>query len=117
MATPERPPRDRKELYERIAQGGKADVIFEEMVRLGFWQGAATFNDPVDEIRRKTELRERLATLRTQAARLRNLAQLEADLKKQRMAESKRRREETKQKRLGERAASREQTKQTKTRE
>jgi RNA-directed DNA polymerase len=116
MATPERPPRDRKELYERISRGGKADVIFEEMVRLGFWLGDA-IHDPVDEIRRKDELRRRLGALREQAARLRNVAQLEADLKKQRMRESKRRREETKQKRLGERAAAREQTVQKKTRE
>ena len=102
------PPRNRKELYERIARGGKDDVIVEEMLRLGFWTGdRPRLTDPPDETRRMTELRARLATLRTNAAALRNLAQLEVDLKKQRLAESKRKREETKQRRLGQRAVAR----------
>lgn len=105
------PPRNRKELYERIARGGKDDVILEEMIRLGFWTGAAPeLADPPDEVRRMSELRSRLSTLRTNAAALRNLAQLEIDLKKQRLAESKRKREETKQRRLGERAVARQAT-------
>ncbi|HSK00041.1 MAG TPA: reverse transcriptase family protein [Kofleriaceae bacterium] len=112
------PPRDRRQLYERIARGGKDEVIVDEMVRLGFWSGGAPPpHDPPDEVRRKTELRTRLGALRESAARLRNLAQLEVELKKQRMAESRKKREETKQRRLGERAAAREETKQQKTRE
>lgn len=112
------PPRDRRQLYERIARGGKDEVILDEMVRLGFWSGnAPPPHDPPDEVRRKTELRARLESLRESAARLRNLAQLEVELKKQRMAESRKKREETKQRRLGERAAAREETKQQKTRE
>ncbi|MCW5804877.1 MAG: RNA-directed DNA polymerase [Deltaproteobacteria bacterium] len=112
------PPRDRKELYERIALGGKDDVIAEEMTRLGFWSGEqAQLVDPPVEAARKAELRERLGKLREQAARMRNLVTLEADLKKQRMAASRKKREETKQRRLGERAAAKERTKATKTRE
>jgi hypothetical protein len=112
------PPKDRKELYERISQGGKDDVIAEEMIRLGFWAGdRGALIDPADETRRKGELRDRLGKLREQAARMRNLATLEADLKKQRLAESRKKREETKQRRLGERAASKERTKDRKTRE
>ncbi len=112
------PPRDRRQLYERIARGGKDEVILDEMVRLGFWSGGAPPpHDPPDEVRRKSELRGRLDALRANAARLRNLAQLEVELKKQRMAESRRKREETKQRRLGERAAGREETRQRKTRE
>src|SRR5512143_70117 len=92
------PPKNRKELYERIARGGKDEVIIEEMVRLGFWPNTAPPpGDPPDEIRRRNELVGRLATLRRQAEGLRNIAQLEIDLKKKRMAESKRHREETKQ--------------------
>jgi hypothetical protein len=107
----DKPPRNRKELYERIARGGKDEVIHEEMLRLGFWTGdqPAPF-DPPDEARRMRELRERLSALRTQAAGLRNLAALEVELKKRRMAESKRKREETKQRVLGERAARRAET-------
>lgn len=112
------PPRDRRQLYERIARGGKDEVILEEMARLGFWSGDAPRpHDPPDEVRRRGELRARLGALRASAAKLRDLAQLEVELKKQRMAEARRRREETKQRRLGERAAAREETRQQKTRE
>jgi RNA-directed DNA polymerase len=112
------PPRDRRQLYERIARGGKDEVILDEMVRLGFWSGdAPPPRDPPDEVRRKDELRARLGALRESAARLRNLAQLEIELKKQRLAESRRKREETKQRRLGERAAAREETRERKGRE
>jgi hypothetical protein len=112
------PPRDRRQLYERIARGGKDEVIIDEMRRLGFWSGGMPPpHDPPDEVRRKGELRQRLTALRESAARLRDLAQLEAELKKERMAAARRRREETKQRRLGERAAAREETKQQKTRE
>lgn len=112
------PPRDRKELYERISRGGKDEVIHDEMVRLGFWPRVQPApSDPPDDTRRRAELVARLTTLRTNAGKLRNLAELEATLKKQRMADSRKKREETKQRRLGERAASREETKQKKTRE
>lgn len=111
-------PRNRQEIYARIAQGGKDEVIYEEMVRLGFW-GAdqPPPHDPPDEARRTEDLRARLAQLRDQAARLQNLAALERQLKKKRMAESLRRRAETKQRRLGERAARRAETQDAKTRE
>ncbi|MEO8700736.1 MAG: reverse transcriptase family protein [Kofleriaceae bacterium] len=109
------PPRNRKELYERIARGGKDDVILDEMVRLGFWKGPPPpLHDSPEIVRRKQELRDRLAALRTQAAGLRNLAQLEKQLKKQRMAESRQRRTESKQELLGERAAARAATQEAK---
>lgn len=112
------PPKNRKELYERIARGGKDEVIIEEMARLGFWPNTQPPpRDPPDEVRRMAELRNRLANLRQQAQGLRNLAQLERDLKKQRLAESRRKREANKQKLLGERAAARAETQQKKTRE
>jgi RNA-directed DNA polymerase len=116
MAT-ESPPRNRKELYERIARGGKDEVIVEEMIRLGFWPNTSVPSDPANEIRRIGELRSRLTTLRQQAQNMRNLAQLEKDLKKQRLADSKKKRELNKQKLLGERAASKAQTQDKKTRE
>jgi retron-type reverse transcriptase len=112
------PPKNRQELYARIARGGKDEVILEEMVRLGFWPNTLPIpSDPPDEVRRIRELRDRLSQLRKQAKGLRNIAQLELDLKKKRMAESKRRRELNKQTLLGERAAARAETQQKKTRE
>lgn len=107
MADDERPPRTRKELYERIARGGRDAVTLEEMVRLGFWtEGQPTTADPESEAR-ATELRARLSNLRAQAQALTNLAQLAEAAKQKRMAESRQRRQETKQRRLGERAAQR----------
>jgi hypothetical protein len=112
------PPRNRKELYERIAKGGKDEVILEEMVRLGFWPSLTqVLTDPPAEVQRRHELRQRLITLRDQAAKLRNLAALEKEMKAKRMAESRRRREETKQRRLGDRAAAKVATAEAKTRE
>src|SRR5689334_9390812 len=111
------PPRNRKELYERIARGGKDEVIVDEMIRLGFWPNTPVPSDPANEIRRVGELRQRLTALRTQAQSMRNLAQLEKDLKKQRLAESKKKRELNKQKKLGERAVAKAQTQENKKRE
>lgn len=115
----DKPPRDRRELYERIARGGKDEVILEEMVRLGFWSSdqPTALEDPVEEVQRRSELAQRLGELRASAARLRDVTRLEAELRKQRLAESRRRREEAKQRRLGERAAAREATREQKTRE
>src|SRR5262245_25272923 len=97
----ESPPRDRQELYARIARGGKDEVIAEEMVRVGFWPPAGVLpDDPAEEIRRRGELLGRLAALRDQAARLRDVAKLEEDARKQRMAEARKRRDQTKQRRL-----------------
>lgn len=118
MATSNQPPpKNRKELYERIARGGKDEVIVEEMIRLGFWPSSPVPSDPANEIRRMGELRNRLTQLRQQAQGLRNLAELEKDLKKQRLAESKKKRELNKQKKLGERAAAKAATQEKKTRE
>jgi RNA-directed DNA polymerase len=117
MATSNNPPRNRQELYARIAQGGKDEVIFEEMVRLGFWPKAPAPIDPPDDMHRMHALRTRLTALRTQAATLKNLGELEKQLKKQRLADSKRKREETKQKKLAVRAAARAETQVKKTRE
>jgi hypothetical protein len=108
-------PKTRKELYEQIARGGKDEVIYEEMVRLGFWGGDKPRpTDPPDEIKRALDLRKRLNDLRESAARMRNLARLELELKKKRLAESKKKREQTKQRRLGERAVAKAQTQETK---
>jgi len=117
MASSNLPPRDRRELFARIAEGGKDEVIFEEMVRLGFWPAAPAPTDPPDEMHRMHQLRQRLSALRDSAARLRNVAQLEKEYKKQRLAESRRKREENKQKKLALRAASRAETQVKKTRE
>ncbi|HMA97740.1 MAG TPA: reverse transcriptase domain-containing protein [Polyangiaceae bacterium] len=101
------PPRTRKELYERIARGQRADVTLEEMIRLGFWtEDRPVSTEPQAEARVK-ELQRRLSELRQEAATLTNLKKLAEAAKQKRMAESRQRRLETKQRHLAERAAKR----------
>jgi retron-type reverse transcriptase len=99
------PPKNRKELYERIARGGRDAVTLEEMIRLGFWSEDRPIDGSGTTAGRVVELRRRLDELRTRAATLMNLEKVAAEQKKQRMAASRQRRLETKQKKLGERAA------------
>jgi retron-type reverse transcriptase len=105
MSEGDPPPRTRKELYERIARGGKDEVTLEEMIRLGFWAEGRPLSADVESEARAAELRRRLGELREKAGELANLKKLAEAAKKQRMAESRQRRLETKQRRLGERAA------------
>jgi retron-type reverse transcriptase len=109
------PPKNRKELFERIASGQKDDVIYDEMTRLGFWSGDRPRPfDPPDELARAAELRNRLSKLRESATALGNLVRLELDLKKQRMAESRKKRELARQKKLAERTAAKAATQEAK---
>lgn len=114
MSTEERPPRTRKELYERIARGGRDEVTLEEMIRLGFWEEGRSLSVDVESEARAKELQARLWKLREQAASLSNLTKLAEVAKEKRLAESRQRRLETKQRRLGERAANKAATQQRK---
>jgi RNA-directed DNA polymerase len=107
MSDSDLPPRTRKELYERIARGGRDEVTLEEMIRLGFWAEDRPLSADAAAEARVAELGRRLNELRQQAAALTNLKQLAEAAKQKRMAESRQRRLETKQRRLGERAAKR----------
>lgn len=93
-------PRTRQELYDRIRQISKEEFILEEMIRLGFWptQGQLP-EDPVDEIRRMGEIRRELEQLRRDSARLHNEKQLRKQILQQRLAESRRKQQETKERR------------------
>jgi hypothetical protein len=99
------PPKNRKELYERIARGGRDAITLEEMIRLGFWSEEQPLGDGGVSTGRIVELRRRLDELRTRASSMMNLAKLAEQAKEKRMAESRQRRLETKQRTLGERAA------------
>ena len=97
-------PRTRQELYDLIRQKGKEKFILEEMIRLGFWpQEGELPEDPADEIRRIGEIRQELNQLRRESAHLRNEKALRKQLLKERLAESRRKREETKERRERER--------------
>ncbi|MFB2977452.1 hypothetical protein [Microseira sp. BLCC-F43] len=52
------------ELYDRIRQTSREEVILEEMIRLGFWPAQGTVpQDPADEIRRQGEIYRELGEL------------------------------------------------------
>jgi RNA-directed DNA polymerase len=97
-------PRTRQELYERIWQIGREEVILEEMIRYGFWPAQGEIpQDPADEIRRKGEIRRELEELRRESSRLQNEQALRKQMLLQRLAESRRKRQETKERRERER--------------
>jgi RNA-directed DNA polymerase len=97
-------PRTRQELYDRIRQTSREEVILEEMIRLGFWpaQGEVP-EDPADEIRRKGDIWRELSDLYKQNRTLQSEAELKKQVYQQRLAESRRKRQETKERRERER--------------
>jgi RNA-directed DNA polymerase len=102
----QRPPRNRQELYERIQETSKDEVILDEMVRLGYWPARSGIpGDPRDEMHRKAELQNQIRALTTEQSRLGNLEKLKKELRKKRLAESKRKQKETKERRERERVA------------
>lgn len=111
------PPRTRQELYERIVATSKDEVVLQEMIRLGFWPAAGTLpEDPADEVRRRAELQRQLDRLHEQNRHLYNEQALIKELRLRRLAESKRKQQETKERRERERLARAEAWKQEKTR-
>lgn len=97
-------PTTRQELYDRIRESSRDEVILEEMIRLGFWprDGEAP-GDPAEEIRRRGELERMLRSLATERTRLQDPEAIKQAIRKQRMEESRRKRKETKERRLRER--------------
>jgi len=100
-------PTSREELYARIRRaGGKDAYVWEEMVRLGFWPAEGSGpNDLATEMKRRTELRKEVSRLRQASARLEDEAKMLEEVRKARMAESRRKRAETKAKVEADKAA------------
>jgi len=97
-------PTTRQELYDRIRESSKDEVILEEMIRLGFWPAdQEVAAGPAEEIRRKGELERQLRALTTERARLQNVEALKRALRKQRLEESRRKRQENKERKIRER--------------
>jgi RNA-directed DNA polymerase len=98
-------PTSRQELYDRIRQSSKDEVIVEEMTRLGFWpKGGGLPADPAEEILRQGALERQLRALQTEQARLQNVETLKREARRRRMVESRQRQKETKERRLRDRA-------------
>ncbi len=93
-------PANRQELYDLIRQTPKDEFILHDMKRLGFWpqdSGQPSLSEQV--ITRESELHRELGALVTEKRRLEDQQAMLKELRKQRMAESRRKREENKQKR------------------
>jgi len=97
-------PKTRQELYDQIRESSLEEVIFQEMVRYGFWPEDQPFpEDPEEEVTRKAELNKELSEIRAKFARLHDIEALVRAARKKRMEESKVRQKETKERRLKER--------------
>ena len=97
-------PRTRQELYDRIRQTSREEVILEEMIRLGFWPAQGEMpQDPAEEIRRRGEIQRELKELYHQRRLQEDENYLKKQLYKQRLAESRQKRQENKARRERER--------------
>ncbi|WP_309027767.1 reverse transcriptase family protein [Pelagicoccus enzymogenes] len=97
-------PATRQELYERIRESSKNEVIRSEMERLGFWNPNAPEPKVADDwLKEYDRLTKELRELRGKQERMNNRDTLLADIRKKRMAESRERQKETKQRRERER--------------
>jgi RNA-directed DNA polymerase len=87
----------RQELYDRIRESSKDEVILEEMIRLGFWPtGTGQPSAPEDLIRRNGELSRELSELYKQQAQWADPARALKEMHKQRKRAAMERRKETK---------------------
>lgn len=114
MIQPEQPA-DREELYKRIRQSSRNEVILKEMIRLGYWKPDTPEPSLAHEwLEEHAALTKELQELLRKTERMRNRDQLLADIRKRRMAESRERQKENKLRREAERKARAERWAQTK---
>ncbi|MBC7921472.1 MAG: RNA-directed DNA polymerase [Ferruginibacter sp.] len=98
-------PATRQELYDRLRQAGTRDAfLLEEMKRLGFWPSNHEVPNVSEQfILREADLARELRALYSEHRRLEDEAAMLRELRKQRLAESRQRREVTKLRRERER--------------
>jgi hypothetical protein len=91
----------RQELYDRIRSSSKNEVILEEMMRLGFWpQDVDVPSGTSADIKRQGELERELRKLTFENNQLQNVEAIKKAQLKQRLEESRRKRQETKERTL-----------------
>ena len=94
----------RQEIYDRIRESSRDEVILEEMIRLGFWPDDRSVpNSPAGEIQRQAELQRELRKLTTENRQLQNVEHIRRQQRQQRLEESRRKRKENKERKLLER--------------
>lgn len=86
----------RQQLYDRIRESSKDEVVLDEMIRLGFWpDGAAQPNPPGELIRRRGEIERELTDLHRTEARWRDPESAIKEMHKLRKKAALERRKET----------------------
>ncbi len=97
-------PDSRQELYDRIRQSSRSEVIREEMIRHGFWPADKDLPQVQREaLERKKVVANEMNVLRTELNRLQNAEAMRKAIRKRRMEESKRKQADTKERREKER--------------
>ncbi len=91
----------RQQIYDRIRESSKDEYILEEMIRLGFWPRESQQPSlPAKLIQRQGELERELRQLMAKEYLLTNPEAALKAMRKERMAQSRQRREENKAKRI-----------------
>ncbi len=89
-------PQTRQQLYDRIRESSKDEVILEEMVRLGYWPAEKDQpNVPGELIKRRGELERELRDLLAKQRRYADPQAAVKEMHKKRMTEALERREQT----------------------
>ena len=87
----------RQQLYDRIRESSKDEVILEEMIRLGFWKaGDGKPNLPAELIKRRGDVQREIGELHKQQALWRDPETALKEMHKRRKREAMARRKETK---------------------
>ncbi|MBB2961186.1 reverse transcriptase family protein [Methylobacterium sp. R2-1] len=87
----------RQQLYDRIRESSKDEVVLEEMIRLGYWpEGADQPNLPEDLIRRRGEISRAITDLHRREALWRNPDAALKEMHRRRKKAALKRRRETK---------------------
>lgn len=87
----------REQLYERLRSESKDALVLSEMQRLGFWPAREGQPDvAADLLQRESALMQQLDGLRTQLGQVANRETALRELRRERMAQARARREETK---------------------
>lgn len=98
--TPQRPA-NKQELYDTIRKSSKEKFILEDMKRLGYWEKNKDEPTIAEQfLQKETQLYRELNALTTEKRRVEDREALLKQMRKERMTESRRKREENKQKRL-----------------
>jgi RNA-directed DNA polymerase len=100
----EEQPKTREELYLRIRQTSREEVIYKDMVRLGFWEkGVPQPVDPPEEVSKRNELYSQLNNLKKEIKFLNDESSVLKKIRKERFQASNKKKQENKLKREEER--------------